>query len=142
MTTYEVLMSTELLDQLRRDSSRLPAGFRIGEVTAQAALHGEPPSFRTCFVRVEDDDAPAELEGQLVTLTFRDECDDGRRVRTVILDRRIDDRAVAGYVRVEPAADAEWVECPACQGERGWMNYDTDEFDECVQCQGEGASRT
>lgn len=101
MTTYEILTSQELLDQFRRDASKLPAGFRVGAVTAHPVRHGgEPPSFQCSYVQVEDDAAPVELEGQLVELVFQDHYDDaGNRAETVILDRRVGSRAIAGYVK-------------------------------------------
>jgi hypothetical protein len=140
VTTYEVLMSEEFLGQCRADGKMLPAGFRLGEVTAHPAH--QQPAFRACYVRVEDDEAPAELEGQLIDPAFRREYDDEWQwVRTVVVDRPIADRAAAGYVPIELTDDPEWVKCPTCQGERGWMNHDTGKFDECPECQGEGAFR-
>lgn len=99
MTSYEVLISEELLDEVRRDPSRLPEGFRIGEVTAQpGARVGELPSYRSMYVQVEDDRAPAELEGQLVDPTFHAEYDEaGNWLRTVVLSRAVADRAADGY---------------------------------------------
>jgi hypothetical protein len=98
-------MSQELLDQFRADGSRLPAGFRVGEVTGHPVRQGgEPPSFRSCYVQAEDEHARVELEGQLVSPVFRDEHDDdGRWVRTVIVKRRIENRATAGYVKAARA---------------------------------------
>jgi hypothetical protein len=91
MTSYEILMTEELLAEIRRDPSRLPPSFRIGEVTTRAdARAGEPPSYGCFYVHVEDDDAPAELEGQVVDPTFAAEYDeDGSWVRNRIISRRI-----------------------------------------------------
>ena len=63
MTTYEVLISRDLLDQLQRDDSRLPVGFRIGPIVADAAE-------RCHYVQVEDDDAPDDLTGQVVDVAL------------------------------------------------------------------------
>lgn len=65
MTTYDVLVSDELLAEFTNDNNtQLPEGFRIvGPVEG-------PSGYRSTRVRVEDDNAPAWTAGRLVTPTF------------------------------------------------------------------------
>jgi hypothetical protein len=43
---------------------------------------------------------------------------------------------------VGPGTDEdEWVECTACQGDRGRMDHEVDEWVDCAKCQGEGGWR-
>jgi hypothetical protein len=95
MTTYRVPMSDDLLQQFRADDTRLPECLRIGEVLSPAPGEvGEPPGFRCSYVQVEDAEAPADLEDQLVELVFRSWYTDGAElVRTTVEDRRVVSRA-------------------------------------------------
>lgn len=89
MTSYVVLFSDELLAEVRRDPSQLPAGFRVGEVVATSDARLEPPSWGSSYVRVEDDRAPADLEGKHVEPVLQRERDDEGCWRTVIRSRTV-----------------------------------------------------
>lgn len=89
MTTYDVLVSDELLPEFTNDNPRTPEGFRIiGPVDGPAA--------RGCKrFRVEDDTAPGWTEGKLIDLVFSAEYetnDQGRPTgkvsRVVVADWR------------------------------------------------------
>ncbi len=120
MTQYQMLISAELLDEIERDDSRLPEGFRIGRVVAQPGGRvGEPASWTSYYVTVEDDDAPPELEGLLVEPVFQAHDDDGSRwVRTTVVSRSV-------------AADAT-----------DYVAYVTDVGQRAVQPSGRGEART
>ncbi len=91
-----MLISAELLDEIERDRSKLPEGFRVGGVVGQPGGRvGESASWTSYYVSVEDDDAPAELEGKLVEPAFQAHYDgDSRWVRTTVVSRvAVDDRS-------------------------------------------------
>jgi hypothetical protein len=101
MTTYQVIMSGELLDEIRRDDSHLPSGFRVGKVIGPVGDRG-----RAYRVEVEDDVAPADLEGCLVEPTFeRRFAGDGRWSDTVIVSRFVAERRELAELRGEQLRD-------------------------------------
>lgn len=65
MTTYEVLVSDELLPEFTSDNPRMPKGFRVLGRVENRAGHGQTR------LRVEDDNAPAWTEGKLITPTLQ-----------------------------------------------------------------------
>jgi hypothetical protein len=68
VTKYLVEIADELLIQIRAGVAPLPDGFRVGEVLRTTGITG----LGTSVVEVEDDGAPPELEGKLVSPTFRE----------------------------------------------------------------------
>jgi predicted RNA-binding protein with TRAM domain len=64
LTTYDVLVSTELLPSFTDGTARLPAGWRVVETP------DPEPEAAWVRVRIEDDNAPAWTEGKLVDPTF------------------------------------------------------------------------
>jgi hypothetical protein len=91
MTRYRTLVSDDLMAAIEADDRQLPAGFRlVGRVdytpTNLDRALGWPPAGMQ-LVEFDDDDAPPELAGHVVTPTFSRNNLDG----TVTIMQRVDD---------------------------------------------------
>lgn len=85
MTTYEVLVSDELLSDFTNDNPRMPEGFRI-----IGAIHDRTGNGSKWF-RVQDDNAPAWTEGKRIEPIFLAEYETGdpaKVSRVVVTDWR------------------------------------------------------
>lgn len=88
MTTYDVLVSNEMLSELT-SSTTLPEGFRI-----VGPAEG-PAGYRSTRMRVEDDNAPEWTDGKLIEVVFTASYDEGKVTATHISAYRpVDEDAV------------------------------------------------
>jgi hypothetical protein len=86
VTKYLVEISDDLLIEIRSGREMLPDGFRVGEVLGTGGITG----LGTSMVEVEDDGAPPELEGKLVSPTFQAHyAEDNAVERVEIVSREI-----------------------------------------------------
>lgn len=90
MTRYKTIVSLELLAGIKSGDWLPPDGFRFVQDLGEVPGHGgESPTFRSHLVEFEDDGAPAALENQLVTPTFRAHYDEqGNQTHTTVMDRQ------------------------------------------------------
>lgn len=88
MTRYLTVVDDGLLPQLRSGEG-LPSGFRLVAEVGKLA----PPHHGATLAEFEDDGAPAELEGRVVTPTFQAHYGNGVTsvpTRTTITAREVD----------------------------------------------------
>lgn len=86
MTTYLTAVSNDLLPDLR-SGERMPATLRLRREVGPILQ----PGAGMTLVEFEDDDAPAELAGRVVTPTIQAHYnDDGEFTHTTVLSRDLD----------------------------------------------------
>lgn len=101
MTTYDVLVTNELLPDFISGNTKLPDGFRIvGPVDG-------PAGYRCTRIRVEDASAPAWTDGKLIEPTFTADYDEaGKVIKTRVTSyRELDEEATRIASAVERAED-------------------------------------
>jgi hypothetical protein len=86
VTKYRIEIFDGLLNEIHRGETPMPDGFRIGAVLRTQGITG----LGTSIVEVEDDGAPPELEGKLVSPTFQAHyAEDNSVERVEIVSREI-----------------------------------------------------